>query len=54
MGCKYSMRFILGYTRIFLMLTRSLGACRHVDLKGNLIKAMMVINWLNMIEVEGF
>ncbi|KAL9006676.1 MAG: hypothetical protein Q9188_000550 [Gyalolechia gomerana] len=26
----------------------------HVDLKGNLIKAMMVINWLNMIEVEEF
>lgn len=27
---------------------------RHVDLKGNLIKAMMVINWLNMLEVEQF
>lgn len=27
---------------------------RHVDLKGNLIKAMMVMNWLNMIEVEKF
>ncbi|KAL8930540.1 MAG: hypothetical protein Q9208_000724 [Pyrenodesmia sp. 3 TL-2023] len=26
----------------------------HVDLKGNLIKAMMVMNWLNMIEVENF
>ncbi|KAL8962082.1 MAG: hypothetical protein Q9193_001466 [Seirophora villosa] len=26
----------------------------HVDLKGNLIKAMMVLNWLNMIEVEKF
>lgn len=26
----------------------------HVDLKGNLIKAMMVMNWLNMIEVEKF
>ena len=25
---------------------------RHVDLKGNLIKAMMVMNWLNMLEVE--
>ncbi|KAI9819158.1 MAG: hypothetical protein M1827_007314 [Pycnora praestabilis] len=24
----------------------------HVDLKGNLIKAMMVMNWLNMLEVE--
>ena len=28
--------------------------CRHVDLKGNLIKAMMVMNWLNMLEVENF
>ena len=28
--------------------------CRHVDLKGNLIKAMMVLNWLNMLEVEKF
>lgn len=27
---------------------------RHVDLKGNLVKAMMVMNWLNMIEVEKF
>lgn len=27
---------------------------RHVDLKGNLIKAMMVLNWLNMLEVEEF
>jgi len=26
----------------------------HVDLKGNLIKAMMVLNWLNMLEVEYF
>ena len=26
----------------------------HVDLKGNLVKAMMVMNWLNMIEVEKF
>ncbi|MCJ1308301.1 hypothetical protein MMC25_001954 [Agyrium rufum] len=26
----------------------------HVDLKGNLIKAMMVLNWLNMVEVEKF
>ena len=26
----------------------------HVDLKGNLIKAMMVLNWLNMLEVEKF
>lgn len=26
----------------------------HVDLKGNLIKAMMVMNWLNMLEVEKF
>ncbi|KAI9670742.1 MAG: hypothetical protein M1817_003852 [Caeruleum heppii] len=24
----------------------------HLDLKGNLIKAMMVLNWLNMLEVE--
>ncbi|KAI9716115.1 MAG: hypothetical protein M1812_005542 [Candelaria pacifica] len=24
----------------------------HVDLKGNLIKAMMVMNWLNMLDVE--
>lgn len=31
-----------------------LGGYRHVDLKGNLIKAMMVMNWLNMIEVEKF
>jgi len=28
--------------------------CSHVDLKGNLIKAMMVMNWLNMLEVEKF
>ena len=28
--------------------------CRHVDLKGNLVKAMMVMNWLNMLEVEKF
>lgn len=27
---------------------------RHLDLKGNLIKAMMVMNWLNMLEVEQF
>lgn len=27
---------------------------RHVDLKGNLIKAMMVMNWLNMLEIENF
>lgn len=27
---------------------------RHVDLKGNLIKAMMVLNWLNLLEVESF
>ena len=26
----------------------------HIDLKGNLIKAMMVMNWLNMLEVENF
>ena len=26
----------------------------HLDLKGNLIKGMMVMNWLNMIEVENF
>ncbi|KAL8772063.1 MAG: hypothetical protein Q9209_002729 [Squamulea sp. 1 TL-2023] len=26
----------------------------HLDLRGNLIKAMMVINWLNMLEVEHF
>ena len=25
---------------------------RHVDLRGNLLKAMMVINWLNMLDVE--
>ena len=24
----------------------------HCDLRGNLIKAMMVMNWLNMVEVE--
>ena len=24
----------------------------HVDLKGNLVKAMMVMNWLNLLEVE--
>ena len=24
----------------------------HLDLKGNMVKAMMVINWLNMLEVE--
>ena len=22
----------------------------HLDMKGNLVKAMMVMNWLNMIE----
>ena len=27
---------------------------RHVDLRGNLVKAMMVMNWLNMLEVENF
>ena len=26
----------------------------HVDLKGNLVKAMFVLNWLNMLEVEDF
>lgn len=26
----------------------------HVDLRGNLVKAMMVLNWLNMLEVEKF
>ena len=30
------------------------GEGRHVDLKSNLIKAMMVMNWLNMLEVEKF
>ena len=24
----------------------------HVDLRGNLVKAMMVMNWLNMLDVE--
>lgn len=28
--------------------------CSHLDLKGNMIKAMMVLNWLNMLEVETF
>ncbi|MCJ1268737.1 hypothetical protein MMC22_008625 [Lobaria immixta] len=26
----------------------------HMDLKGNLVKAMMIMNWLNMLEVEQF
>ncbi|KAL9640189.1 MAG: hypothetical protein Q9204_000817 [Flavoplaca sp. TL-2023a] len=26
----------------------------HLDLRGNLVKAMMVLNWLNMLEVENF
>ncbi|MCJ1259723.1 hypothetical protein MMC24_007562 [Lignoscripta atroalba] len=26
----------------------------HLDLKGNLVKAMMVLNWLNLLEVEKF
>ncbi|KAL8675224.1 MAG: hypothetical protein Q9168_000344 [Polycauliona sp. 1 TL-2023] len=26
----------------------------HLDLRGNLVKAMMVMNWLNMLEVENF
>lgn len=26
----------------------------HLDLRGNLIKGMMVLNWLNMLEVENF
>ena len=26
----------------------------HVDLKGNLIKAMMVLNWLNLVQVEKY
>ena len=26
----------------------------HIDLRGNLVKAMMVLNWLNLIEVEKF
>lgn len=34
--------------------TDSVGVCRHVDLRGNLVKAMMVMNWLNMLEVEKF
>lgn len=33
---------------------RVMRPIRHVDLKGNLIKAMMVMNWLNMLEVEKF
>lgn len=24
----------------------------HLDLKGNMIKAMMVMNWLNLLEVN--
>ena len=32
----------------------SVGVYRHVDLKGNLVKAMMVMNWLNMLDVENF
>ena len=27
---------------------------RHLDLKGNMVKAMMLLNWLNMLEVEKF
>lgn len=34
-------------------LMKVLGS-RHLDLRGNLIKAMMVMNWLNMLEVEKF
>jgi len=26
----------------------------HVDLKGNLIKGMMVLNWLNMLDIERY
>lgn len=37
-----------------IMLTYLWRELRHVDLKGNLIKAMMVLNWLNMLEVENF
>ena len=36
------------------LLVQMLTRCRHLDLKGNMIKAMMIVNWLNMIEVEAF
>lgn len=26
----------------------------HLDLRGNLIKAMAIVNWLAMIDVEGW
>jgi len=28
------------------------NAYRHCDLRGNLIKAMMMLNWLAMLDVE--
>ena len=49
MGCKCSSVLLVQMTLLILDLW-----CRHVDLKGNLIKAMMVMNWLNMLEVEKF
>ena len=58
MACKYSS---LGSALRLLVMgveaqsrTDSVGVCRHVDLRGNLVKAMMVMNWLNMLEVEKF
>ena len=59
-GCEFSSSFLsLGWigelgVRFGKLLTRMNFFCRHVDLKGNLVKAMMVLNWLNMLEVEKF
>ena len=51
MGCEFS--FLLNINWDGMVADRR-GEGRHIDLKGNLIKAMMVMNWLNMLEVEKF
>ena len=52
MGCKFSFFHVMLIGIGVVADLRCEG--RHVDLKGNLIKAMMVMNWLNMLEVEKF
>lgn len=51
MGCKFSRPCS---TVVEFLVLREVLWGRHLDLRGNLIKAMMVMNWLNMLEVENF
>ena len=52
MGCKSFRIFSLVGKRDLLLI--QILEDRHLDLRGNLVKAIMVLNWLNMLEVENF